>query len=258
MNPAGWYTDPGGSGKLRWWDGAVWTHKLRESDKSSRPAPVRTRPTPTRPGQNRPASTREDNGPVWNSQSSDVESVGSYSQTPLHERLPASTPYSPSAELMGTASMVSSNIQMGATRIKEPRDWAGALIKGLKAVLLLVVILAVIAGALWYFFGRSAQPAIAASVQSYLAVGINNNPELLLQNRCERDQGAFAYDYAADPLGLRADAEFAAQVAAQSPQFNVEESSSKNGTVRVVGQGVEKVYSVVKGEGGTWQVCSVA
>jgi hypothetical protein len=40
--PAGWYTDPGGSGHLRWWDGSSWTAHL-----APQPDPTPVPPTPT-------------------------------------------------------------------------------------------------------------------------------------------------------------------------------------------------------------------
>jgi hypothetical protein len=41
--PAGWYTDPGGSGQLRWWDGTAWSAHL-----APQPTPAPT-PTPVVP-----------------------------------------------------------------------------------------------------------------------------------------------------------------------------------------------------------------
>jgi hypothetical protein len=41
--PAGWFTDPGGSGHLRWWDGSAWTAHLAPQPTPA-PAPV---PAPT-------------------------------------------------------------------------------------------------------------------------------------------------------------------------------------------------------------------
>lgn len=38
--PAGWYTDPGGSGHLRWWDGTTWTAHLAPQPTPVAQAPV--------------------------------------------------------------------------------------------------------------------------------------------------------------------------------------------------------------------------
>src|ERR1700712_2322033 len=43
--PAGWFTDPGGSGHLRWWDGTAWTAHLAPQP-TPEPAPA---PTPVEP-----------------------------------------------------------------------------------------------------------------------------------------------------------------------------------------------------------------
>jgi hypothetical protein len=46
--PAGWYTDPGGSGHLRWWDGAAWTAHLAPQPTPA-PAPVVQQPMVQQP-----------------------------------------------------------------------------------------------------------------------------------------------------------------------------------------------------------------
>jgi hypothetical protein len=43
--PAGWYTDPGGSGHLRWWDGSAWTDHLAPQP-TPEPTPVFQAPEP--------------------------------------------------------------------------------------------------------------------------------------------------------------------------------------------------------------------
>jgi hypothetical protein len=42
--PAGWYTDPGGSGHLRWWDGSAWTAHLAPQPTPA-PSPVAQQPS---------------------------------------------------------------------------------------------------------------------------------------------------------------------------------------------------------------------
>ena len=44
--PAGWYTDPGGSGHLRWWDGSAWSAHLAPAPT---PAPVVQQPVVQQP-----------------------------------------------------------------------------------------------------------------------------------------------------------------------------------------------------------------
>lgn len=47
--PAGWFGDPGGSGRWRWWDGEHWTEQLGSWQ---RPAPL---PTPKPPVEDQPS-----------------------------------------------------------------------------------------------------------------------------------------------------------------------------------------------------------
>jgi hypothetical protein len=69
--PAGWYTDPGGSGHLRWWDGSTWTAHLAPQPT---PAPV-AQPTVQQPVVQEAAIVTADNEPhvpfqgAWNQQS---------------------------------------------------------------------------------------------------------------------------------------------------------------------------------------------
>lgn len=44
--PAGWYADPQGSDRLRWWDGQSWTVRLIPSDNSALPASRRANDGP--------------------------------------------------------------------------------------------------------------------------------------------------------------------------------------------------------------------
>jgi hypothetical protein len=53
--PAGWYTDPGGSGHLRWWDGASWTAHLAPQPT---PAPAPTPVVPAAPVEQAPIVPR--------------------------------------------------------------------------------------------------------------------------------------------------------------------------------------------------------
>jgi Protein of unknown function (DUF2510) len=46
--PAGWYTDPGGSGHLRWWDGSAWTAHLAPQPTPA-PTPVLQQPVLQQP-----------------------------------------------------------------------------------------------------------------------------------------------------------------------------------------------------------------
>jgi Protein of unknown function (DUF2510) len=79
--PAGWYTDPAGSGHLRWWDGSAWTAHLAPQPT---PAPV-VQPTAQQPVSQEPAAVTADNHPyvpfqgAWNqqSQAGDLGTAGS-------------------------------------------------------------------------------------------------------------------------------------------------------------------------------------
>jgi hypothetical protein len=70
--PAGWYTDPGGSGHLRWWDGSAWTAHLAPQPT---PAPVVQQPVVQQPVSQAPAVVTADNQThvpfqsAWNQQS---------------------------------------------------------------------------------------------------------------------------------------------------------------------------------------------
>jgi hypothetical protein len=48
--PAGWYADPGGSGELRWWDGAAWTPHTHADPSTSSSTPSSTSRASTPPG----------------------------------------------------------------------------------------------------------------------------------------------------------------------------------------------------------------
>lgn len=38
LPPFGWYPDPAGSSKLRWWDGSAWTDQLEDPRPEIQPA----------------------------------------------------------------------------------------------------------------------------------------------------------------------------------------------------------------------------
>ena len=77
--PAGWYTDPGGSGHLRWWDGAAWSAHL-----APQPTPAPQPPVTATPQVDEQAVLTGDNEPYvpfqgsWNQRQQNANGQSTY------------------------------------------------------------------------------------------------------------------------------------------------------------------------------------